>query len=72
MTIHQLRIAFDKSFFAVLKDLVKLEAMEEYSVPPGDVLAEMEAHLTAHTAMTAEVARLTSPAKTRPLPLVRL
>ncbi len=51
MTIHQLRLQFDKSFFAILKDLVKLEAMEEHHVPYGDVLREMEEHLTAHEAM---------------------
>ncbi len=72
MTIHQLRLQFDKSFFAVLKDLVKLEAMEEHHVPYGDVLRDLEEHLTAHEAMMAEVARLTSPTRTRPLPFVRV
>ncbi len=72
MTIHQLRLQFDKSFFAVLKDLVKLEAMEEHHVPYGDVLREMEEHLTAHEAMTAQVARLASPTRTRPIPFVRV
>ncbi len=72
MTIHQLRLQFDKSFFTVLKDLVKLEAMEEHHVPYGDVPADLEEHLTAHEAMTAQVARLISPTKTRPLPFVRL
>jgi len=72
MTIHQLRLQFDKSFFAVLKDLVKLEAMEEHHVPYGDVPADLGEHLAAHTEMMTQVARLTSPAKPRPLPFVRV
>ena len=72
MTIHQLRLQFDKSFFAVLKDLVKLEAMEEHHVPYGDVPADLGEHLATHTEMTAQVARLASPTRTRPLPFARV
>ncbi len=72
MTIHQLRLQFDKSFFAVLKDLVKLEAMEEHHVPAGSVLADLDEHMAAHTEMMTQVAHLTSPTRTRPIPFVRV
>ena len=65
MSIHDLRLQFDNSFFAVMKDLVKLEGLEKYHIPPSDdTRRDLEEHLAAHTAMTLEVARLTSPTKT--------
>ena len=72
MNIHDLRVKFDTSFWMVLKDLVKLEAMEEHHVPFGDVPAELSEHLAAHEAMTRQVTRLTSKAATRPIPFVKV
>jgi len=72
MSIRTLRIQFDQSFWNVLKDLVKLEALDEHRLAPGEVLHDLEEHASAHKAMLIEVARLTSPAKTRPLPFVRV
>jgi hypothetical protein len=72
MTIHALRIQFDRSFWDVLKDLVKLEALDEYNIPPGDVTRDIGEHIIAHRAMLATVAYHTSPARTKVLPRVRL
>jgi len=72
VNIHTLRVQFDRSFWNVYKDLVKLEALEEWSVPPADALHDLEEHMAAHQAMMREVARALSPARTRPLPFVRV
>jgi hypothetical protein len=72
MTIHALRIQFNNSFWDVFKDLVKLEALDEHSIPPGDVTRDIGEHITAHRAMLATVAYHTSPQRTRVLPRVKV
>jgi hypothetical protein len=72
MTIHALRLQFDRSFWDVLKDLVKLEALDEYSIPAGEIRRDIGEHIIAHRAMLATVAYHTSPQRTRVLPRVRM